>query len=169
MVNHIAGNFPGRKLSRISWICVVPRKFSPRIFWRVARMRMHTLCQWPHPCRLVRLFHESFIREIFIFANSLKFSPSKVSRYTVCLFFAHVHRYCMLRHTGQCPISVGPLLEAFPCAPPSSNDLHYEYPYRSCLEMGLYTCSFGLCNPHRMKYCQTETLAQIHVLTYCMM
>ena len=44
----------------------------------------HALCQCPHPCRLVKLFHESFLRRIFIFANSRKFSPLKVSHYTVC-------------------------------------------------------------------------------------
>ena len=45
----------------------------------------HALCQCPHPCRLVKLFHESFLHRIFIFANLRTFAPSKVSRYTVCL------------------------------------------------------------------------------------
>ena len=31
-----------------------------------------TLCQWPYPCRLVRLFHESFLREIFILWQFVK-------------------------------------------------------------------------------------------------
>jgi hypothetical protein len=30
--------------------------------------------------------HESFLREILFFTNSQKFSPSKISRYTVFLF-----------------------------------------------------------------------------------
>ena len=41
------------------------------------------LCQWPQPCRLVRLFHEVFFAKSSFFANLRKFSPSKISRYTV--------------------------------------------------------------------------------------
>ena len=60
-----------RKLSRI---CGYSRKFSP---WNLE--------VW-HP--LVwhkRAIHRSFLREIVFFSNSRKFSPSKVSRYTVVM------------------------------------------------------------------------------------
>ena len=35
---------------------------------------LHTcaLCQWPHPCRLDRLFHESFLRKISILCQFVK-------------------------------------------------------------------------------------------------
>ena len=77
MLNYrIAGNFWGRKLSqisRISQFCSYLQKFSP---WNLGA--------W---CPLVRhkwAIRESFLHENVFFTNSRKFSPSKVSRYTVC-------------------------------------------------------------------------------------
>ena len=69
----ITGNFQGRKLSRILRFCGYSRKFSPRnlgheILW----------------CGKSEQSAKVFSAKIVFFTNSQKFSPSKVSRYTVC-------------------------------------------------------------------------------------
>ena len=44
------------------------------------------------PVPMRKQIHESFLREILLFTDPRKFSPSKVSRYTVC---------CILYSTKQ--------------------------------------------------------------------
>ena len=111
-------SFRGRKLLRISRICAVPWKFSPRVFWGVACMRMRALCQWPHPCRLVRLkpIRESFLPRKF---STIRYNIPKVElggdnvshnsmhaeiffmKETFCSYVAVVHLFIMCR-TGGC-------------------------------------------------------------------
>ena len=68
---HIAENFQGRKLLRISWFCGYTQNFSLQNLGRgiLRRCKKRAICK-------------SFLRENCIFTNSRKFSPSKVSRYT---------------------------------------------------------------------------------------
>ena len=74
MLNYrIAGNFWGRKLSQISRFCGYLRKFPQQ-----------NLGVWCPLARHKRAIRESFLHENVFFTNSRKFSPSKVSRYTVC-------------------------------------------------------------------------------------
>ena len=54
------------------------RKFSP-----------HNLGVWHPLAQQKRAICESFLREITFFTNSQKFSPSKVSHYTVCITYTH--------------------------------------------------------------------------------
>ena len=68
----IAGNFRGRKPSRISRFCGCSRKFS-----------LQNLGVWQLLARHKQAISESFLHENHIFTNSRKFSPSKVSHYTV--------------------------------------------------------------------------------------
>ena len=67
VIYRIAGNFRGRKLSRISRISASSRKFSLRT-------------SHAHATSIRSIV---WIREIFTFVVSRKFSPSKLSRYTV--------------------------------------------------------------------------------------
>ena len=68
----IAGNYWGRKISQILWFCGYTQKFPPAKFGA-----------W-HPLAWQKwAIHESFLCEIIFFTNSRKFSPSKVSCYTV--------------------------------------------------------------------------------------
>ena len=62
-----SGKFRGRKLSRISW------------FWGYQRKPTAT----PTHNYWLLAIHESFLREFIVSHDSRKFSPSKVSRYTV--------------------------------------------------------------------------------------
>ena len=66
------GNLRRRKLSRISRFCSYPRK----VLCKIGRLGI--LWQWH------QAIHKSFLCENHISAKSRKFSPSKVSRYTVC-------------------------------------------------------------------------------------
>ena len=80
---HIAGNFRGRKLSRISRFFSHLRKFSPR--------------NSRHATPIMLPFRESFLREMLLSTDPRKFFPSKISRYMVrgrlelCLIVTGVH------------------------------------------------------------------------------
>ena len=78
-----AENFQGRKLSRILRFCAYSRKFS-----------LQNLGAWCPLARHERAICESFLCKKRIFTNLQKFSPSKVSRYTV--FFDSLS--CMCNH-----------------------------------------------------------------------
>ena len=72
LVTHIAGNFQGRKLLQILWLCGYLQKLSLQnwecgVFW----------------CRETEQSAKVFSMKI-VFLPIRKFSPSKVSRYTVC-------------------------------------------------------------------------------------
>ena len=76
MKYRIAGNFRGRKLSRISRIRCHSWLFFPQKKG-VAHFGLLRIVSGPW------WIHESFLREILHFNDSWKFSPSKVSGYTV--------------------------------------------------------------------------------------
>ena len=69
----IAGNFRGRKLLQISRVCGYLWKFS---LWN--------LRAWRPLAQQKRQSAKVFSAKIVFFTNSRKFSPSKVSHYTVC-------------------------------------------------------------------------------------
>ena len=71
----IAGNFRGRKLSLISRIWCHSWKFSPQEGVAHFGLLCITSGLWQ--------INEIFLREVLYFMDSWKFSPSKVSRYTV--------------------------------------------------------------------------------------
>ena len=73
----VVGSFRGRKLLQILRFCGYSRKSFLRKIWGV----------W---CPLA--WHDRAIRESFLHKNSRKFSPSKVSHYTV-LFIQHLFLY----------------------------------------------------------------------------
>ena len=77
----IAGKFQGRRLLWISQFCGYPRKFSLQNLGACCPLARHegSICK-------------SFLckNRFFFFANSLKFSPSKVSNYTVVPLVAHL-------------------------------------------------------------------------------
>ena len=76
LVYRIAENFQGRKLSQILQFCDYSRKFS-----------LQNLGAWCPLAQQKRGIHKSFLyaKIRVFFTNSQKFSPSKVSRYTILM------------------------------------------------------------------------------------
>ena len=88
---HIAGNFRGRKLLQILRFCGYLWKFSPRNLGAGRPLVRHK-----------RTIHENFFVKIVFFTNSWKFSPSKVSCYTVsCVACTCWEMPASLYHPGE--------------------------------------------------------------------
>ena len=78
VIYRIVGKFGGRKLSQISQFCSHLRKFSPQNLgmWRSLAQQKWAIC-------------ESFLHAIVFFTNLWKFSPLKVSHYTIPFVCTH--------------------------------------------------------------------------------